>query len=291
MLFSIIICTSNREEEFKQCILSIANQSYRRFEVIVVDQNEKDKIRKCCSKYDFIRHLKSKDRGLSFSRNLGLKYARGDYILFPDDDCILASNFLEESHRLLSDGGCDLLSGVVLSFDTGLPLKRFSRMRLCRVNYKNYDLVKSAAMVVRKEAINIINGFDERLGVGRRWGGSEETDLLLRILHNKGNACFAPSIHVYHPSQSTIIKDVSGSRVIYRGYSYGLGRGAMYRKHYSVFSGKWAIRELCLSILKSILVVFISLSSVDKKLCLVDFSLACGKLMGFFTFKDDRDDD
>src|SRR5271166_4064415 len=83
-MISLVVVTLNRVSELERLFASLDKQSYKDFEVILVDQNpDLD-----------IRHLRS-GRGLSRGRNVGLPFAKGDIICFPDDDCWYPEDLLE----------------------------------------------------------------------------------------------------------------------------------------------------------------------------------------------------
>ena len=88
MKFSIIVPVYNVEKYVEKCLKSIDNQSYQKFEAIIVNDGSKDKSDSIIKKYikdkkQFI-YLTKENGGLSDARNFGIKYASGDYIIFLD---------------------------------------------------------------------------------------------------------------------------------------------------------------------------------------------------------------
>src|SRR5262249_42475363 len=72
-------------------------QSYTSFEVVLVDQNEDNRVHAILSRHPFRHeHLQSGERGLSRGRNAGLLKAQGDIFAIPDDDCWYPPALLEE---------------------------------------------------------------------------------------------------------------------------------------------------------------------------------------------------
>ena len=87
--FSLIIATINRSEELGLLLSSLKNQTYKNFQVIIVDQNLDNRIVSIISDYkDFLKivHIKTNKKGVSNARNAGIELAEGDIITFPDDD-------------------------------------------------------------------------------------------------------------------------------------------------------------------------------------------------------------
>lgn len=100
--FSIIVPVYNVENYIDECLSSIFNQSYKDFEVIVVDDGTEDNSMNIVKKYDVIV-VKEKNSGLSTARNNGVKKAKGDYLLFVDSDDYLEKDLLKKINDNLSD--------------------------------------------------------------------------------------------------------------------------------------------------------------------------------------------
>lgn len=98
-MVSISIVTYNGEKYIKKCIESVLNQSYTNFEIIVIDNNSKDKTRdivdELSQKYNSIKKIfNDKNLGFSGGHNIGIKNATGDYVLCLNQDALLDKNFL-----------------------------------------------------------------------------------------------------------------------------------------------------------------------------------------------------
>ncbi len=99
---SVIIPTRNRAELLHAAMTSVLNQSFRNFELIVVDDHSEDDTQDVLSLFNdrrikYIRH--NVNRGESASRNTGITHSEGDYIAFLDDD----DQWLPEKLRLQFD--------------------------------------------------------------------------------------------------------------------------------------------------------------------------------------------
>ncbi|HEY4074281.1 MAG TPA: glycosyltransferase family A protein [Herbaspirillum sp.] len=89
MKFSLVLATVGRSEEVARFLASLDAQDYRNFELIVIDQNDDERLAPLLKVYrERFRFLHVRSaRGLSRARNVGLRLAGGDVIAFPDDDC------------------------------------------------------------------------------------------------------------------------------------------------------------------------------------------------------------
>lgn len=99
LLVSIIIPIFNTEKYLERCIMSLVSQTYKRLEIILVDDGSNDGSLAISEKYvsedSRVRLLKQSNRGASAARNAGLDVAQGDYIMFVDSDDWIDTNMVE----------------------------------------------------------------------------------------------------------------------------------------------------------------------------------------------------
>lgn len=106
-LISIIVPVYNSERYLKDCIKSIQAQTYRHFEVLLVDDGSVDNSRRVCEEAcradGRFRLLAQPHRGVSFARNEGMRAAGGEYLFFLDSDDAIHPDLLEVLHRLMRE--------------------------------------------------------------------------------------------------------------------------------------------------------------------------------------------
>src|SRR5258707_9390843 len=98
MKFSLILSTVGRTQELARFLEHLDRQSYRFFELIIVDQNPDEILEPLIRQYKErfpLQHRRS-GRGLSRARNAGLQDFSGDIVTFPDDDCWYLPDTLEQ---------------------------------------------------------------------------------------------------------------------------------------------------------------------------------------------------
>ncbi len=93
--FSIIIPVYNVEKYIKKCLDSVFSQTYKDFEVIVVNDGTEDKSIDIVKKYK-VKLINQKNQGLSEARNTGVKNACGEYLIFLDSDDYLEKDLLKK---------------------------------------------------------------------------------------------------------------------------------------------------------------------------------------------------
>mgnify|MGYP000545476786 CR=1 FL=1 len=98
-MVSVIVPVYNVQEMLEECILSILNQTYEDFEIILINDGSTDSSGEICDYYKAkdsrVRVIHNHNKGVSFSRNCGLQTAKGEYIAFCDSDDTYESIFLE----------------------------------------------------------------------------------------------------------------------------------------------------------------------------------------------------
>ncbi|MDT0648297.1 glycosyltransferase [Zunongwangia sp. F260] len=96
-LVSVIIPCYNHAKYLAQAIDSVYAQSYRFFEVIMVDDGSVDNTKEVCATFPDVRYVYQQNSGLSAARNTGIKHAKGEYLVFLDADDWLLENALERN--------------------------------------------------------------------------------------------------------------------------------------------------------------------------------------------------
>ena len=121
---SVIVPIYNSEEYLPRCIASILGQTYKKLEIILVDDGSKDDSLKVCNEYaerdHRIKVIHQENRGVSAARNQGLDNMSGDCFTFVDSDDELYQNAVEFLVREMIEYDADMVSAVkTLSYPDG----------------------------------------------------------------------------------------------------------------------------------------------------------------------------
>lgn len=100
--FSIIIPVYNVEPYIKKCLDSVTRQTYKDYEVIIINDGSTDKSMEIAKKYDF-KIINQQNQGQSAARNKGIKNAKGEYIVFLDSDDTIEKDLLKKLDQATSD--------------------------------------------------------------------------------------------------------------------------------------------------------------------------------------------
>lgn len=188
-LVSVIIITKNSSTTLKQLLESIKNQTYRKLEVIVVDNASLDNTKNIAKKYTNLVFDRGPER--SAQRNFGALKSQGQYLFFLDSDMVLQNNVikecLEEFTAKKNPGGV-IVPEKSFGKSFWAQTKAFEREINLGENF--FEAARFFSRRVFKEFI----GFDESIT------GPEDWDLPRRIekkyqitrvksfiLHNEGN--------------------------------------------------------------------------------------------------------
>ncbi len=233
-MFSLIVATLNRVDELERLLSSLDSQAYKEFEVIIVDQNPDDRILPVLQRHANLstRHLRS-SRGLSRARNVGLPFAKGDIIAFPDDDCWYPPQLLASVARWFNENpGFGALFAVLREAD-GTPVGPTWPDSPCLATRKNLvALGISPNAFMRRTVTDAIGAFNENIGIGAPtpYQSGEDMDYFLRPLDMGFQMMFEPSLTVHHPSFH------DPERLRRSTYGYALGGAYVLRLHgYSIW--------------------------------------------------------
>ena len=230
---SLIMATLGRVEEVRRFIEHLALQTYKTFELIVVDQNSDDRLlavlNSPSSNGMTIRHIRQAEPNQCLARNRGLSQATMDIVAFPDDDCWYEPQTLERVVLALTSPGA--AAGVVIRWFEQDP--KGSPARLLE-NSKMRDFREVDASMItqffQRQIFDKVGAFEPALGLHSWFGGAEETDLMFRVLSCDLAIAYLPDAlvhHVYHQAQLT----GSLKAVCRQARSRARGTGALYAKH------------------------------------------------------------
>jgi len=166
----LLLATLGRSTEVERLLLTLDAQTYRDFELIVIDQNRDDRLVPILQNYKerlSIVHLRRSMPGLSRNRNEGVKALSSDaeILAFPDDDCWYPSNLLADlASYFTSHKEVDGISGICMT-KFGTPRGRWASKPGFIDKSKIFGRCISFTMFLRKTLVDKIGPFDETLGL------------------------------------------------------------------------------------------------------------------------------
>lgn len=182
-LISVVVTTKNEQINIENCLKSIKNQSYKNYEIIVVDNFSTDETKAIAQKYADKFYQIGPER--SGQRNYGFnELASGEFGLYLDADMILAPNLLKQFVENTKEGVSGyFIEEIILGRSIFNKVRRFERFFY---NTTPIDAVRMFPLDKFKK----VGGFDEQLFVS---GSGEDWDLDLK-LSSLGNFKLIPKI-------------------------------------------------------------------------------------------------
>jgi glycosyltransferase involved in cell wall biosynthesis len=206
---SVVICTYNRHEFLVDCIQSIVKQTFNGTEILIVDNFGSIKVQ------EIVEFFKQKDinifylfeekKGLSYARNKGYQEAKGDWVLYLDDDIIAFDSLLDRVKELIELNTFDCIGGMYYAkYKKGKPewvSKDYGTNKLFSMELSKcpYYIPHGCIVLYRKSFLMRLNGFSSQFGMkGKQFGYAEETELQYRMANAGGNIGFDPDLKIWH---------------------------------------------------------------------------------------------
>lgn len=114
MKFSVIIPVFNRPDEIRELLHSLTKQSFKDFEVVVIEDGSSIDSKKVITSFDDLlqlHYLVQANTGQGFARNNGMKIAHGEFFVILDSDVILPKDYLQELARAIDIRNIDAFGG------------------------------------------------------------------------------------------------------------------------------------------------------------------------------------
>jgi glycosyltransferase involved in cell wall biosynthesis len=229
--FSLIVATMSRTNELKRFLESLTQQDFSDYEVILVDQNDDDRLQGIIDEFaGRVPLLRiSSPKGASRARNNGLRAASGDLIAFPDDDCWYSPGLLPKVGQWFQDHPKYSIFAVgAVDEDGVLSGNRWFQSSCDLLPINVFRTTFCSSLFFRWEAL-YGNAFDEAIGPGSStgFGCGDETDLVLKVLNSRFRGRFDRTWCIGHPRRDMLYDGVSRSRA----FTYGSGMGYVLWKH------------------------------------------------------------
>ena len=210
MRYSIIVPVFKRPDEIKDLLLSIQEQSFGDFEVLLMDGSPRVELNQVIQTYRGeldLTHFHEPGLPISEARNQGAKIAKGQFLIFLDSDVILPADYLGIVDMALKDGKIDAYGGP----DNSLP--DFSPWQKA-INYSMTSLLTTGGirgnrrhvgkylprgfnMGIRKEAFLSAGGYDTGFKC------AEDIEFSLRVRGKGFNTALIEDAYVYHKRRTS----------------------------------------------------------------------------------------
>jgi glycosyltransferase involved in cell wall biosynthesis len=207
---SIIICTHNRAENLKRTLNTLRGLNLSpslKTEIVIVDNGSTDTteatVRAAKESNSFLEYVFEPKAGLSNARNAGLARARGDYILFTDDDVLVEENWVKEMVIAIGENDMAVVTGRIRPAEYLVRpwMKYMHRVALALNDVPQIKggsvEIYGANMGFHRSALARVPLFDPEIGAGAL-GYGEETLFAWQLLEAGFKIVYAPKAQVVH---------------------------------------------------------------------------------------------
>ncbi|OGL41123.1 MAG: glycosyl transferase [Candidatus Schekmanbacteria bacterium GWA2_38_11] len=178
---SVIIPTYNRAQLLAEALNSVTSQTYKDFELIVVDDGSSDNTKEVVKNFNGeIKYLYQKNQGVSAARNLGIREAKGEFLSFLDSDDMLERKKLEKQIDFF-----DKNKEAKVCYTDEIWVRNGKRVNQMKKHAKYSGdifekslplcIISASSITIKKDVLTRVGLFDESLIV------CEDYDLWLRI--------------------------------------------------------------------------------------------------------------
>lgn len=215
--YAVVIATRDRGAKIVPLIESIRANDVEDYEVVIVDQSANDATERSVAPFLVdrrFRYVRSSPVGVSGGRNLGIALTSAPVIAITDDDCVVPKDWLRGITRPFEQYP---RVGVVFCSVEPVPVSepghtphiifRTNRMLSSVMGAwtsSSKHLSLGAGMAVRRAAFDELNGFDELLGAGAKFGAVEDNDLSWRGLLRGWTTFQCADVTVVHDGFRTV---------------------------------------------------------------------------------------
>jgi glycosyltransferase involved in cell wall biosynthesis len=162
-LYSIIIPVYNRPDEIDELLESLTLQTYKNFEVIIVEDGSIEKCDNVVEKYVHelnISYCYKENAGQGFARNYGYERAKGEYFIVFDSDCIIPDNYFETVESSLNQNYLDAYGGPDKAHDSFSPIQK-------AINFSMTSVLTTGGIRNKKKALGGFSPKSFNMGISR----------------------------------------------------------------------------------------------------------------------------
>lgn len=231
MRYSVIIPVYNRPDEVDELLQSLTQQSFKDFEVLVVEDGSSVPCKDVAESYRErleVRYFAKPNSGPGQTRNYGAERSQGEYLIILDSDCILPEGYLAAVEEELQNSPADAFGGPDRAHDSFSDIQKAINYSMTsffttggiRGGKKKMDKFypRSFNMGVRREVYEALGGFSRM-----RFG--EDIDFSIRIFKGGYRCRLFPGAWVYHKRRTDLKKFFK------QVHNSGIARINLYKKY------------------------------------------------------------
>lgn len=218
-----MVATRDRPQFLDGCLVSLCDALTPEDELIVVDSASTSTSTASAARARGARVIRCSKPGTSLARNTGWRAARGTWVAFVDDDVRVDPQWAEALHAAIdrTPESSFLTGRLWLTHTTERAVAVFDEDEVIPIDrYRVDEIGHGANFAARRDALEIVGGYNESLGPGARWRAAEDLELIDRLIAAGFCGQYEPSVSGHH------VQWRSQGDLLGLEWRYGLGQGA-----------------------------------------------------------------
>ena len=210
LFYSVVVPVYNRPQEVEELLASLTQQTYKNFEVLIIEDGSTKKCEQVVNIYKSklqISYYFKENSGQGFTRNFGFERAKGDYFVVFDSDCIIPDNYFASVNQFLANHPVDAFGGPdkahpdfndlqkAISYSMTSPLTtggiRGNKKHVGKFHPRSFNMGISKAVFAKTKGYKIT-----RMG--------EDIEFSIRILKEGFSTALIPEAFVYHKRRTSL---------------------------------------------------------------------------------------
>ena len=211
MNLSVIVPAYNAEATLTALLNSLSAQSYKDYEVVVIDDFSRDRTSRIAMDHQCKLIALSKNHGPAYCRNIGVKNASGEILVFTDSDCLVDNHWLANIHRCFLNNSIAAIMGRLIMMPSNLLGDSISALgfpaggaigfdKIWKLDQDGFtDSLSTCNCAIKKNAFEKIGGFDESFP----FPGGEDSLLAYNLRKFNYRIKYRPDVMVYHAARDS----------------------------------------------------------------------------------------
>ena len=208
--YSVIIPVYNRPQEVFELLESLTQQTYTRFEVLIIEDGSSDDCKEIVNGFQDrlnIQYHFKPNSGQGFSRNFGFKLAKGDYLIVFDSDCLIPTHYFETVEAFLDEHSLDAFGGPDRAHESFTKLQK-------AISYSMTSPFTTGGIRGNKKHAGTFHPRSFNMGISKevfaKTGGyiitrkGEDIEFSIRIIENGFKTGLIPEAYVYHKRRTSL---------------------------------------------------------------------------------------
>lgn len=208
--YSVIVPIYNRPVEMKELLESLCEQTYKKFELLVIEDGSTETCEEYVNQFKDsldIKYYFKPNSGQGFSRNYGYERANGEYFIVFDSDCLIPSHYFEEVNNSLNDNWLDAFGGPDAAHESFTPIQK-------AISYSMTSLFTTGGIRGNKKHIGPYHPRSFNMGISRAvWEKTqgyilpkkgEDIEFSIRIIENGFKTGLIENAFVYHKRRTSL---------------------------------------------------------------------------------------